>query len=199
MGVSNLYFIWLKFMTIWRIARSISLIDGINCPENMNRCIMNNYCFEDFWRSWHRGFNQWIIRYIFIPLGGSKQKLWNIWIIFTFVAIWHDFNMNLIVWAWIICAVLMPEIAIRSLLNSPKCRFLWKTSWFKYVSAAAGACTITMMVIANLIGFGNGLESEQIILDKFLNVEGLWSMFIVYLANYSTAIVQFYLRDLEEL
>jgi hypothetical protein len=57
MGVSNLIFIWLKFLTIWRIARSIALLDGINCPENMNRCVYNNYCFEGFWRSWHRGFN----------------------------------------------------------------------------------------------------------------------------------------------
>jgi protein-cysteine N-palmitoyltransferase HHAT len=27
---------------------------------------------------------------MYIPLGGSKRKLLNIWVIFTFVAVWHD-------------------------------------------------------------------------------------------------------------
>jgi len=53
----NLVFIWLKFLTIWRLARSAALLDGIDSPENMNRCLFNNHCFEGFWRSWHRGFN----------------------------------------------------------------------------------------------------------------------------------------------
>jgi len=34
-----------------------ALWDDVEAPENMNRCINNNYCFEGFWRSWHRGFN----------------------------------------------------------------------------------------------------------------------------------------------
>lgn len=29
-------------------------------------------------------------RYLYIPLGGSRWRFLNVWIIFTFVAIWHD-------------------------------------------------------------------------------------------------------------
>ena len=86
----------------------------------MNRCMCNNYSFEGFWRSWHRGFNQWLIRYIFIPLGGSKYKLYNIWVVFTFVAIWHDMNLNLIMWAWVICLSLMPEMLIKNYFKKEK-------------------------------------------------------------------------------
>lgn len=32
----------------------------------------------------------WGVRYVYIPLGGAQKKLLNIWVIFTFVAIWHD-------------------------------------------------------------------------------------------------------------
>ena len=32
------------------------LWDDIEVPENMNRCMCNNYCFNGFWRAWHRGF-----------------------------------------------------------------------------------------------------------------------------------------------
>lgn len=62
-----LVYIWYKFLTIWRIMRAWALLDGYETAENMNRCIFNNFCFEQFWRSWHRSFNQWLIRYIFIP------------------------------------------------------------------------------------------------------------------------------------
>lgn len=36
--------------------------------------------------NWH----VWFSRYLYIPLGGSKWRFLNVWIIFTFVAIWHD-------------------------------------------------------------------------------------------------------------
>jgi protein-cysteine N-palmitoyltransferase HHAT len=113
----KLVFLWLKFVVIWRIARNWALLDGVESPENMNRCVVNNYCFEGFWRSWHRSFNQWLIRYIFIPLGGSKYKYYNIWVVFTFVAYWHEQSpsllWNLLVWAWVICLCIMLEIGIK--------------------------------------------------------------------------------------
>ena len=82
----------------------------------------------------------------------------------------------------------MPEIGVKSVLNSWKCRSLWKTSWFKFISAAAGAIMIMMMVIANLIGFGNGLENEGKILDKFMGYEGMVGFVVVFLANYSAVL-----------
>jgi D-alanyl-lipoteichoic acid acyltransferase DltB (MBOAT superfamily) len=113
-------------LVIWRITRAWALCDGIESPENMNRCICNNYTFEGFWRSWHRSFNQWLIRYLFIPLGGSKFKSLNIWVVFSFVAIWHDFELNLIFWAWCICLSLIPEMIIRKYFQSKKVESFFK-------------------------------------------------------------------------
>mmetsp|Transcript_7514 Transcript_7514/g.7374 ORF Transcript_7514/g.7374 Transcript_7514/m.7374 type:complete len:265 (-) Transcript_7514:480-1274(-) len=53
-----LNWIWLKFTVIWRYFRIWALLDGIECVENMVRCMSNSYCFEQFWRMWHRSFNQ---------------------------------------------------------------------------------------------------------------------------------------------
>ena len=77
--------------------------DGIYAEENMNRCIYNNYSFEGFWRQWHGSYNIWLIRYMNIPLGGKQKKLLNTFIIFSFVALWHDLWFNLLLWA---CAFL---------------------------------------------------------------------------------------------
>ena len=110
-----LLFIWLKLNFIWRTARLFSMIDNIEPEENMNRCVYNNYCFEGFWRAWHRSFNQWLIKYIFIPLGGNRFKAISIWVIFTFVALWHDLEIKLIAWAWLNCVFLLFEMLAKKI------------------------------------------------------------------------------------
>lgn len=97
-GISTLTFMYMKFLIIWRLFRLWSLWDGINPPENMNRCVNNNYLVSDFWRSWHRSLYLWILKYLYIPLGGSKSKVWSVWIIFTFIALWHDLWWRWLAW-----------------------------------------------------------------------------------------------------
>jgi D-alanyl-lipoteichoic acid acyltransferase DltB (MBOAT superfamily) len=75
-----------------------------------------------------------LIRYLYIPLGGSKYKAINIWVIFLFVALWHDFTADLLFWAGIICLALLPEMTIMHFFNKPKYYKYW---WFKYVTAVA--------------------------------------------------------------
>jgi D-alanyl-lipoteichoic acid acyltransferase DltB (MBOAT superfamily) len=112
----------LKFLVIWRVARGWALCDDVEPPENMNRCVINNYTSEGFWRSWHRGFNIWNVRYLFVPLGGRKYKALNIWVIFTWVAMWHDFKPQLIVWAWGVCVLMICEVLVKGAFNKPKVR-----------------------------------------------------------------------------
>ena len=98
--------------------------DGVFTEENMNRCVYNNYCFEEFWRAWHRSFNIWLIRYIYIPLGGTKKKVLNMWVVFSFVALWHDLKLNLLIWGWFICFFLVPEIGVKIYFNQKKFDYL---------------------------------------------------------------------------
>lgn len=62
LGYWNLKVIWLKLLIIWRFFRFWALADGIVSPENMVRCMSNNYSGIMFWRSWHASFNKWTIR-----------------------------------------------------------------------------------------------------------------------------------------
>lgn len=100
-------FIWFKFLVIWRIGRTWALLGGIDVVDNLSRCATNNYCFEGFWRMWHRGFNQWLIRYLYIPLGGNRNKF-SIVFTFLFVAFWHDHTLTILVWALGILVFILP-------------------------------------------------------------------------------------------
>lgn len=54
--------IWLKLLVIWRFFRGMAIVDGMVPPENMLRCMTNNYSFLGFWRQWHHSFNLWVTR-----------------------------------------------------------------------------------------------------------------------------------------
>ena len=111
-------------MLPWRFFRLWSLADGVDPPENMVRCMANNYSTLGFWRSWHRSFNLWILRYIYVPLGGSRNALASTLLVFTFVALWHDLSLRLLTWGWAISLFIVPELLARRLLPEDQVRRL---------------------------------------------------------------------------
>lgn len=167
-----LKWIWLKFTVIWRYFRIWALLDGIESPENMGRCMSNNYCFEGFWRMWHRAFNQWLIRYLFVPLGGSRYKIFNIWVVFGFVALWHDLTLNLLAWGWGMCIFIMPEVLVKAYFASAKMAEFRKSLVYSWLCAFAGGVYICLMILANLVGFSFGLSGLRITLEGMMNFEG---------------------------
>lgn len=120
LGFWNLVVVWLKLLIPWRYFRLWALYDGIEPPENMIRCVANNYSTLGFWRSWHRSYNLWIVRYIYIPVGGSKRIVLATLLVFTFVALWHDLSFRLLAWGWLVSLFILPELAGRALVPASK-------------------------------------------------------------------------------
>ncbi|OMO71486.1 Membrane bound O-acyl transferase, MBOAT [Corchorus olitorius] len=144
-------------------------IGGIEAPENMPKCVNNCHNIESFWKSWHASFNKWIVRYMYIPLGGSQRKLLNIWVIFTFVAIWHDLEWKLLSWAWLTCLIFVPELLVKSAANAFEAE---GGIIFRELSAVAGAFTITFLLGANLVGYVIGPSNIYWLISQFLSKEG---------------------------
>ena len=48
---------------------------------------------------------------------------YNMWVVFTFVALWHDIELKLLAWGWLICLFLMPELIASSLFSFKKVCF----------------------------------------------------------------------------
>ena len=82
----------------------------------------NNYSTLGFWRAWHRSYNLWITRYIYIPLGGTRNRVFTVVLVFSFVALWHDLSFKLLAWGWLVSLFIMPEVAARYLLPPSKVR-----------------------------------------------------------------------------
>ena len=182
-GFYALISLWLRFMSIWRTARFLALLDGINPPENMRRCICNNISIPGFWRDWHASFYRWLLRYVYVPLGGRNNQLVATLVTFMFVALWHEVDVGmlqrLLLWAGM--------MAVGSVLVALSATRMWKREKQKPNDAAAAASVamvvttddfaslrrsraisscwsaaqITMLVTANQVGFVFGTAPEN--------------------------------------
>ncbi|KAI0788249.1 MBOAT-domain-containing protein [Fomes fomentarius] len=165
-GLWNLFVVWLKLLVPWRFFRLWALTGGIDPPENMVRCMANNYSTLGFWRSWHRSYNLWITRYIYIPLGGTKNRLVTTVLVFSFVALWHDLSFKLLAWGWLVSLFIVPEVAARFVLPAKK---YGDQPWYRHVAAMGAVLNILMMIAANLVGFVVGTDGIKYMVHQVLD------------------------------
>ncbi|KAI9283245.1 MBOAT, membrane-bound O-acyltransferase family-domain-containing protein [Sporodiniella umbellata] len=195
-GYFNLVIIWMKLLIPWRFFRLWSLADGIWVEENMVRCMSNNFSAQRFWKSWHRTFNRWTIRYIYVPLGGSKYMAYNIWAVFTFVALWHDINLRLLTWGWLICLFLLPEIAASKLFSEEK---YGSKPYYRFVCGLGAVGNIFLMMIANLVGFSIGLDEVKNMLTQIFNtMNGFFFLLFASVCLFMAAQIMFEIRESEK-
>lgn len=201
LGMFNLNIIWLKLLIPWRLFRFWSLLDGIDPPENMIRCMDNNYSALAFWRAWHRSFNRWVVRYIYIPLGGGGAggggyvtRIFNMLLVFSFVAVWHDIELKLLMWGWAIVIFVLPEIFAGMYFR----RYASKP-WFRHLCAVGAVGNIWMMMLANLFGFCLGKDGTlELVRVMFSTAQGFW-FFVVSLAVLFVGVqVMFEMREAEK-
>ena len=122
---------------------------------------------------WHRAFNQWLVRYLFVPLGGSKYKVYNIWIVFLFVAVWHDLSLHLLAWGWGMCVFIVPEVLAKAFIGQPRFVKFRQTVVYNWVAAICAGAYIILMMLANLVGFSFGLDGIWIIWEEIINGDGV--------------------------
>lgn len=180
MSYFNLHVTWLKLLLPWRLFRLWSLVDGIDPPENMLRCLSDNPSTVAFWRSWHRSYNKWLLRYLYIPLGGSSTRgrfgvaraILNYLTVFTFVALWHDISLNLLIWGWLIVFFMLPEVIAGQLF--PRKRWEKNLTAWRWLCCIGGVGNLLMMMIANMVGFAVGVDGlKSIVAGIFRDWSGL--------------------------
>ncbi|MBW0528794.1 hypothetical protein O181_068509 [Austropuccinia psidii MF-1] len=194
-GYWNLIIVWLKLLIPWRFFRLWALLDGVDPPENMVRCMSNNYSTLEFWRSWHRSYNLWIVRYLYIPLGGSKNMIPSTVIIFTFVALWHDLSFRLLTWGWLVSLFVLPEVIAKRLFAKSAYQHQW---WFRHIKAMGGMLNVMTMMSANLVGFSLGIDGVKLMWHELLSSwEGLKVLLLILFVVFCAVQVMLEYREAE--
>ncbi|KAI0383503.1 MBOAT-domain-containing protein [Hypomontagnella monticulosa] len=200
----NLHLIWLKLLLPWRFFRLWSLVDGIDPPENMIRCVSDNWSTLAFWRSWHRSFYRWSLRYIYVPLGGSSfrtardagRSILTYVLVFTFVALWHDIQLRLLIWGWLVVFFMLPEMAAGFVF--PRRAFERHPTAYRMLCCVGAVGNVFMMMTANLVGFAVGVEGlQRIIAGIFRDFSGLTFIVMACITLFMGIQIMFEIRESE--
>eukprot|EP01095_Lingulamoeba_sp_RSL-Kostka_P015334 TRINITY_DN7011_c0_g1_i1.p1 TRINITY_DN7011_c0_g1~~TRINITY_DN7011_c0_g1_i1.p1 ORF type:complete len:559 (+),score=55.03 TRINITY_DN7011_c0_g1_i1:33-1709(+) len=199
-GMWSMMFLYLKLLCIWRFFRVIALMDGVDTPENMLRCMANNYSFVGFWRGWHASFNKWTVRYLYVPLGGKKTQRYTLWLIFFFIGIWHDLWWEWICWALFNCIFFTCEIIItisyQKYLKKNKENIL-----FVILRNIVVVSNIILLLITNLAIIHGFRDIPNIFYYGFLSKSSIIPVLWVYMAftfGYNSQILYRKLENLLE-
>lgn len=194
----TLGFLWMKFNFLWKFFRLLAIIDGVEAPEDMNRCFSNTLTIQSFWKDWHSSFNLWIVRYMYIPMGGSKNRLLSIFPIFIFIAVWHDIELRLLWWALIMCICFIPEVVVGMVISRPQFKWLRAKPYYRYVRAAGGAVGMFVLITANLVGYGTGTRNVSKGLSEALSFETIRFFIMGLIVLFCGAVVAVRDRDAKE-
>lgn len=83
------------------IAIGSAKLFGVEFKSNFRMPYLSTSVSE-FWRRWHISLNEWLLEYIYIPLGGSRRGfnryVINILITFAISGIWHGSTLAFLIW-----------------------------------------------------------------------------------------------------
>lgn len=94
--------IYADFSAYTDIARASARLLGIELMENFRSPFLA--CTpSDFWRRWHISFSSWIRDYLYIPLGGSKNRSWmgygaTVLCTMGLSGLWHGAAWHFVAW-----------------------------------------------------------------------------------------------------
>jgi D-alanyl-lipoteichoic acid acyltransferase DltB (MBOAT superfamily) len=93
--------IYCDFSAYSDIAIGISLLLGIELPENFNAPYTAR-TIQDFWRRWHITLSSWLRDYLYIPLGGNRKgrgrTYVNLLVTFLLAGLWHGAGWTFVFW-----------------------------------------------------------------------------------------------------
>ncbi|MEO9967570.1 MAG: MBOAT family O-acyltransferase [Reichenbachiella sp.] len=99
--ISYSFQIYYDFSGYSDMAIGLGRMFGFSFLENFNYPYISKN-IREFWRRWHISLSSWFRDYLYIPLGGSRQKkyrvLVNLIIVFFITGLWHGASWNFVVW-----------------------------------------------------------------------------------------------------
>jgi D-alanyl-lipoteichoic acid acyltransferase DltB (MBOAT superfamily) len=126
------------------------------------------------------------IRYLYIPVGGSKNVAAATLLVFTFVALWHDLSFKLLAWGWLVSLFLLPEIAARATIPYEKVSEQQDITdnqygherWYRPLAGIGGVANLFLLMTANLVGFVLGVDGVRHLLTELTTSYSGWTFLV---------------------
>ena len=93
--------IYFDFSGYSDMAIGLGMMMGFHFPENFNDPYTSRSVTE-FWKRWHMTLGNFIMNYLYIPLGGNRKgkghTYFNLWICFLLSGLWHGASWTFVLW-----------------------------------------------------------------------------------------------------
>ncbi|TWW78355.1 protein-cysteine N-palmitoyltransferase HHAT [Takifugu flavidus] len=161
LALALVQFFYVKYLVLFGLPSMLATMDKV-LPPKLPRCVSIMHGFTEMWRHFDEGLYRWLIRYIYLPLGGSRHgqlcKMASTGLAFGYVCLWHGGHGYLQLWALMNWAGVLVENGLKSLLSSSFIRPLIEQNisaanerrCFAFLSAFSTA----MLILSNLVFLG---------------------------------------------
>ncbi len=103
-SLSYTFQIYFDFSGYTDMAIGLALLFNIKLPVNFNSPY-KAINIQDFWRRWHITLSRFLRDYVYIPLGGNREKAFrtynNLMITFIVGGIWHGAGWTFLLWGFL--------------------------------------------------------------------------------------------------
>ncbi len=164
--------IYLDFSGYSDMAIGVSRMLGIKLPRNFNLPYLSNNVTE-FWKRWHISLSEWLMNYLYIPLGGNRKgkvrTYINLMLTMMIGGLWHGSGLNFLIWGtlhglalvvhklWVNCTHSdKKEHGLLSRLVSTILTFVFVS--FTWIFFRADSFSSAMDIIRGIFSFRDGLQ-----------------------------------------
>ncbi|WP_026651405.1 MBOAT family O-acyltransferase [Butyrivibrio proteoclasticus] len=150
--------IYLDFSGYCDMANGVSLMLGFELPDNFNSPYKAATA-KELWQRWHMTLSRFFIKYVYIPLGGSRKgkarTIINVLIVFILSGLWHGAGWTYICWGLMQgLLVVFNDIGIVGIKSEErKSRFLFRDKPLFMVPRSVGNAVTFFLFVVSLVFF----------------------------------------------
>ncbi|XP_053514738.1 protein-cysteine N-palmitoyltransferase HHAT isoform X2 [Artibeus jamaicensis] len=161
LALAQVLFFYVKYLVLFGIPALLMRLDGLT-PPPLPRCVSTMFSFTGMWRYFDVGLHDFLIRYVYIPVGGSQHgllgTLFSTATTFAFVSYWHGGHDYLWCWAALNWLGVTVENGVQRLVETPcvqdsLVQFLSPRARRRF-HAALASCSTSMLILSNLVFLG---------------------------------------------
>ncbi|KAI1303171.1 Protein-cysteine N-palmitoyltransferase HHAT [Halotydeus destructor] len=148
---------YMKYLVMYGFASGVARLDGIELPPPPV-CVTRIHLSSYLWRTFDRGLHLWLTNYIYKPLVAPsyslKKRILAAALCFSFVCLWHGFDIAIITWCTINFFILSCEMFGSSITERSQGHSLGGYA-ISQIEPMASAPFFALMIVSNIFFLSN--------------------------------------------
>ncbi|WP_330363221.1 MBOAT family O-acyltransferase [Butyrivibrio sp. VCD2006] len=155
--ISYAFQLYFDFSGYCDMAEGVSIMFGIELPQNFNSPY-KAISVRNLWQRWHMTLTRFFVRYVYIPLGGSKKgkirTALNVLIVFILSGFWHGAGWTYLCWGLVMgIMVVWDDLGILAVKGDIKKHYLLREKPLFVIPAGLGEILTFCMFLVSLVFF----------------------------------------------